>query len=239
MAHRPSHSQSLLPNPDSLILDRIERDADRFLFMVSVKQKPARPICGEVIHGENDAAASSARVAITALTGSGGPIPNRMPSITRPRKPFADSNAMGNLEVPSGLRTADRRVAMLHVNSAMPNFVVHEVSGQILPGPRDKIWQEWFGFPAIRMADGRFPLAQNPGLGFDVTEEESRQIPVRRHASDGACVSRKRLGRGVIAARGNYDSACRGDDGRVTVRTQAGTSVRISSVSACCRELGW
>ena len=86
MAHRPSHSQSLLPNPDSLILDRIKRDADRFLFMVSVMQKPARPICGEVIHGENNAAASSARVAITALTGSAGPIPNSMPSITRPRK---------------------------------------------------------------------------------------------------------------------------------------------------------
>jgi hypothetical protein len=42
MAHPSSHSQSLLPNPDSLILDRIERDANRFRFMVHVEQKPVR-----------------------------------------------------------------------------------------------------------------------------------------------------------------------------------------------------
>lgn len=29
MAPPPSHSQSLLPNPNVLILDRVERDADR------------------------------------------------------------------------------------------------------------------------------------------------------------------------------------------------------------------
>ena len=48
MAPRPSHSQSLLPNPNVLILDRIERDADRFRLMVHVEQNPACPLCGEV-----------------------------------------------------------------------------------------------------------------------------------------------------------------------------------------------
>ena len=48
MAPLPSHSQSLLPNPDSLILDRIERDVDRIRLMVHVEQKPACPVCGEV-----------------------------------------------------------------------------------------------------------------------------------------------------------------------------------------------
>jgi transposase len=48
MAPPPSHSQSLLPNPDSLILDRIERDADRFRLLVHVAQKPVCPLCGEV-----------------------------------------------------------------------------------------------------------------------------------------------------------------------------------------------
>ena len=48
MALPPSHSQSLLPNPDSLILDRIERDADRFPLLVHVEQKPVCPLCGEV-----------------------------------------------------------------------------------------------------------------------------------------------------------------------------------------------
>ena len=68
-------------------------------------------------------------------------------------------------------------MATLHVNSAMPNFVVQEVCGQILPGPTDKIWQEWLGFPAIRMVDGRFSLAQKPGLGFDLTEESLAKSP--------------------------------------------------------------
>src|SRR3954468_13406287 len=48
MALPPSHSQSLLPNPDILILDRIERDGDRFRLIVHVEQNPVCPLCGEV-----------------------------------------------------------------------------------------------------------------------------------------------------------------------------------------------
>ena len=53
MAPPPSHSQSLLPNPDILILDRIERDADRFRFSVHVAQEPACPLCGELAHSRH------------------------------------------------------------------------------------------------------------------------------------------------------------------------------------------
>src|ERR1051326_912812 len=48
MAPFPSHSQSLLPNPSILILDRIERDPDRFRLRVHVEQKPSCLVCGEV-----------------------------------------------------------------------------------------------------------------------------------------------------------------------------------------------
>jgi hypothetical protein len=48
MATPPSHSQSLLPNPDILILDNIEREADRFRLRVHVEQEPACPVCGDV-----------------------------------------------------------------------------------------------------------------------------------------------------------------------------------------------
>jgi transposase len=48
MAHPPSHSQSLLPNPDILILDRIERDAVRFRMSVHIEQDPVCPLCGQV-----------------------------------------------------------------------------------------------------------------------------------------------------------------------------------------------
>jgi galactonate dehydratase len=68
-------------------------------------------------------------------------------------------------------------LAALHVNAAMPNFVVQEVCGQINPGPTDKVWQEWLGFPAMRMVEGRFPLAQKPGLGFDLTEQALAKYP--------------------------------------------------------------
>ncbi len=68
-------------------------------------------------------------------------------------------------------------LATLHVNSAMPNFVVQEVCSQIDPGPTDKVWQEWLGFPAMRMVDGRFPLAQKPGLGFELTEASLAKYP--------------------------------------------------------------
>jgi transposase len=48
MATPPSHSQSLLPNPGILILDCIEREADRFRLVVHVEQQPLCPGCGEV-----------------------------------------------------------------------------------------------------------------------------------------------------------------------------------------------
>ena len=48
MATPPSHSQSLLPNPGILVLDRIEREADRFRLIVHVEQEPVCPLCGVV-----------------------------------------------------------------------------------------------------------------------------------------------------------------------------------------------
>lgn len=68
-------------------------------------------------------------------------------------------------------------LATLHVNSAMSNFVVQEICGQIQPGATDRIWEEWLGFPAMRMVDGRFPLAQKPGLGFELTEASLAKYP--------------------------------------------------------------
>jgi transposase len=44
----PSHSQALLPNPGILLLDRIERDVNRFRLTVHVEQEPSCPLCGAV-----------------------------------------------------------------------------------------------------------------------------------------------------------------------------------------------
>jgi galactonate dehydratase len=44
----------------------------------------------------------------------------------------------------------------------MPNFLVQEICSFVKPGDKEKIWAEWFGFPAMRMVDGRVPLPNKP-----------------------------------------------------------------------------
>jgi transposase len=48
MISSSSYSQALLPNPDLLILERIEREANRFRLTVRVEQEPTCPQCGTV-----------------------------------------------------------------------------------------------------------------------------------------------------------------------------------------------
>jgi len=56
---------------------------------------------------------------------------------------------------------------------------VQEICGQIQPGATDNIREEWLGFPAMRIVDGRFPLAQKPGLAFELSEAswQSTRLP--------------------------------------------------------------
>ncbi len=70
-------------------------------------------------------------------------------------------------------------LASLHVDAAMPNFLIQEVCAGLDPRPQDKVWEEWFGFPAMRMVRGRFPLPDKPGLGFELNEEQLRKFPFR------------------------------------------------------------
>lgn len=68
-------------------------------------------------------------------------------------------------------------LATVHVDAAMPNFVVQEICGQVKPSAADKVWEEWFGFPAMRMVNGRFPLSEKPGLGFELSEASLAKYP--------------------------------------------------------------
>ncbi len=68
-------------------------------------------------------------------------------------------------------------LATIHVDAAMPNFVVQEICGQVTPNAADKVWAEWFGFPAMRMVNGRFPLSTQPGLGFELSEASLARFP--------------------------------------------------------------
>ena len=68
-------------------------------------------------------------------------------------------------------------LATLHVNAAMPNFLIPEICGGVQPTAMQKVWEESFGFPAIRMVNGRFPLPDKRGLGFEVTEDALKKFP--------------------------------------------------------------
>jgi galactonate dehydratase len=68
-------------------------------------------------------------------------------------------------------------LATIHVDAAIPNFLVQEICGQVKPTATDKIWEEWLGFPAMRMVDGRFPVSEKPGLGFELSEASLAKYP--------------------------------------------------------------
>lgn len=68
-------------------------------------------------------------------------------------------------------------LATLHVDSSMPNFLVQEICSFVEPGDKEKIWADWFGFAPMRMVDGKFPLPQKPGLGFELTEAALAKYP--------------------------------------------------------------
>ena len=103
---------------------------------------------------------------------------NHVGGITGLWKVAASADASGISMAPARLRGTDRRApATIHVDAAMPNFLVQEICGFIEPGQKEKIWAEWLGFPAMRMVDGRFPLSQKPGLGFELSEESLKKYP--------------------------------------------------------------
>jgi galactonate dehydratase len=63
-------------------------------------------------------------------------------------------------------------LATVHCDAAMPNFLVQEICSGVEPGAKEKIWEEWLGFPAMRMVNGKFPLPNRPGLGFELQEKD-------------------------------------------------------------------
>ena len=85
---------------------------------------------------------------------------------------------------PSGVKIAPHAcegpigaLATVHVDAAAPNFLVQEICSGVVATKIEKMWEEWLGFPAMRMVNGRFPLPQKPGLGFDLTEDALKKYP--------------------------------------------------------------
>jgi galactonate dehydratase len=102
---------------------------------------------------------------------------NHVGGITALWKVGAMAAAGGVLMAPHACEGPIGSLASLHVDAAMPNFLVQETCGGLELRPEDKVWEEWFGFPVMRLVHGRFPLPEKPGLGFELTEEQLRKFP--------------------------------------------------------------
>jgi galactonate dehydratase len=120
---------------------------------------------------------------------------NHVGGISAVWKAGAMAEAAGITMAPHACEGPIGGVATLHVDAAMPNFLVQEICGGVRPSQNDKIWEEWLGFPAMRMVNGRFPLPEKPGLGFDLTEAALAKYPFggtrpmgRPFAPDGSVV---------------------------------------------------
>ena len=66
------------------------------------------------------------------------------------------------------------------------------------PPRQEKVWEEWLGFPAMRMVGRQIPAPDKPGLGFDLSEERSGKVSIRRHPAHGARLSRGWLSRRMV-----------------------------------------
>jgi galactonate dehydratase len=102
---------------------------------------------------------------------------NHVGGISALWKVAAMAEASGVLIAPHACEGPIGGIATLHVDAAIPNFLVQEVCSGVEPGPKEKIWQEWLGFPAMRMVEGYFPLSDKPGLGIELTEKALAKYP--------------------------------------------------------------
>ncbi len=105
---------------------------------------------------------------------------NHVGGVTALWKVAALAEASGVKLAPHACEGPIGGLATLHVDAAIPNFLVQEICSGVEPGEKEKIWEEWMGFPAMRMVNGKFPLPDKPGLGFDLDEEA-----VRKYAFQG------------------------------------------------------
>ena len=102
---------------------------------------------------------------------------NHVGGISALWKVAAMAEASGVLIAPHACEGPIGGIATLHVDAALPNFLVQEVCSGVQPGRKERIWEEWLGFPAMRMVDGHFPLPDKPGLGIELSEADLAKYP--------------------------------------------------------------
>jgi galactonate dehydratase len=102
---------------------------------------------------------------------------NHVGGITALWKTAAMASISGISMAPHACEGPIGGLATLHVDAAIPNFLVQEICSGVVPEMKEKVWEEWLGFPAMRMVNGRFPLPVKPGLGFELSEGALAKYP--------------------------------------------------------------
>ena len=102
---------------------------------------------------------------------------NHVGGITALWKVGALAQASGVKIAPHACEGPIGGLATLHVDAALSNFIVQEVCSGVEPTFKEKLWEEWLGFPAMRMRNGYFPLPDKPGLGFELSEQAFTKYP--------------------------------------------------------------
>ena len=102
---------------------------------------------------------------------------NHVGGISALWKVGAMAEASGVLMAPHACEGPVGAIASTHVDAAMPNFLVQEICSGVEPGEKEKMWEEWLGFPAMRMVDGYYPLSREPGLGVELKESDLAKFP--------------------------------------------------------------
>ncbi len=102
---------------------------------------------------------------------------NHVGGITALRKVGQMAELSGISMAPHACEGPIGGLATVHVDAATPNFLVQEICSGVEPEMKEKVWEEWLGFPAMRMANGRFPLPDKPGLGFEMNEKALAKYP--------------------------------------------------------------
>jgi galactonate dehydratase len=110
---------------------------------------------------------------------------NHVGGITALWKVAALADASGVKMAPHACEGPIGGIATLHVDAAMPNFLVQEICSYVEPSFKEKLWEEWLGFPAMRMVNGYFPLRDKPGLGIEMSEEKLAKWPFQGTRSMG------------------------------------------------------
>ena len=104
---------------------------------------------------------------------------NHVGGITALWKVGAMAEASGCFMAPHACEGPIGGIATLHVDAAMPNFIVQEICSGVEPTFKERLWEDWLGLPAMRMREGYFPLPDKPGLGFEVDEAGLAKLPFK------------------------------------------------------------